>query len=605
MDLVGSVAWRPRLRAATKAHGPALAGFLALTLAFFWPILVDLRTRILVEGGDGAFFLWNLWWVPRALFEGHNPFTTTTMDLFHPVGVATAFNTSIPLVGFVSWPLQQLFGLAVAANLTQLAAVVLSALGAYLLALHVGASRLPAFFAGVAFAFTPWRLGHLAAHVNLNHTELLPFAFLALLRLYDRPSRGRAVALGVMGGVTFLTNGNYALFLAMAAVVVAAWHWRETFTRAFLVRAGQAVLVAGLIALPMLGAMVHEAVIERSLDPIPGWGGADVFKADLASWLAPPPGRRFLPDMLGRVNPAATRGESMVFPTWTLLAVGLAGMIAGGRRSRIWTLLTFVFGILSLGPFLEVNGWRGSGFTRFDIGFGVPLPYLLLQQLRFLNELRVPGRFCVVAILSLSVLGALALTRLARARPRAGMVAVAVAVPLLLAEALPAGFVPTMPSAIPRAYDAIAADDSPGAVLEIPLQWQTGLGNYGDWEGVHTVFMYYATRHRRPIAGSVVSRYPAKDLERLVDIPVYDQIMGLQPGTPEGTYLPVPVGRPAGAEYPDPSFTVADLRRSRIGFVVTHRDRPRPAVEAYLDGLGLPVLADDGTVVVRTVPPAG
>lgn len=602
MDLVGSAGWGPRLRAARDAHGPALAGYLALTVAFFWPVVTHLSTRILVDGGDGAFFLWNLWWVPRAVLEGHNPFTTT--DLFHPLGADTAFNTSIPLVGLASWPVQKLFGLAVAANLTQLAAVVLSALGAYLLALHVGAGRLPAFFAGVAFAFTPWRLGHLAAHFNLNHTELLPFTLLALLRLYDRPSRGRAAALGGMLGVTVLTNGNYALFLAMAAVVVAAWRWRETFTRAFLVRAAQASVVAGVVALPMLVAMADEVIVERSVDPIPGWGGADVYSADLVSWVVPPPERRFLPDMLEGAHPAATRGESMVFPTWTLLALGLAGIVAGGRRSRVWTLLTFTFVILSLGPFLQVNGWRGSGFTRFGIGFGVPLPYLLLQRTRLLNEARVPGRFAVVAILGLAVLAALALTRLARSHPRAGMAAVALALPLVLAESLPAGFVPTLPAAIPPAYGAIAADDSPGAVLEIPLQWHTGMGNYGDWEGIHTIFMYYATRHGRPLVGSVASRYPARDLDRLVRIPVYDQIIGLQPTTPEGTYLPVPVGRPAGADYPDPSFGVADLRRLGIGFVVTHRDRPRPAVEDYLAGLGLPVLADDGTVVVRSVPRA-
>ena len=64
----------------------------------------------------------------------------------------------------------------------------------------------------------------------------------------------------------------------------------------------------------------------------------------------------------------------------------------------------------------------------------------------------------------------------------------------------------------------------------------------------------------------------------------------------------VPAGRPQGEPHPPPTFTAEDLRDLGIGFVVTHRDRPRPAVEAYLATLDLPVLADDGTVVVRKVP---
>ncbi len=592
--------WRPRLRVLISAHGLALAGYLVLSAMVFWPVVTHLPTRLLFDAGDGPLHLWALWAVPRAVVTGHNPFYTS--DLFHPIGAGTAFNTAIPLVGVVSWPLQKLFGLGAAGNLTQLAAVVLSGLGAYLLALHVGAERLPAFVAGVAFAFTPWRLGHLTAQAYLNHTELVPFGLLALLRLYEQPSRGRAAVLGVVAGITFLTNGNFAVFLVLAGLVVAGCRWRETFRRDLLVRIGQAAVVAVVVSLPLLVAMFDEVVVKRSVDPIPRWGGADVYGADLLSWVAPPMDRRFLPDVLDGIDPDARRGERLVFPTWTLLGLGLAGMVVGGRRSRIWTLLFAVFFVLSLGPFLRVNGWIGSGFTVYGTAFRVPLPYLGLQRIRLINESRAPGRFAVVALLSLAVLAALVLTRLARARSRWGVLASAVALLLVLAESLPAGFVPTLPAAIPAAYDAIAADHDPGAVLEVPLQWRTGLGNYGDWDGEHTVFMYYATRHQRPLAGGVVSRYPARDLDRIMRIPVYDQIVGLQPGPPPDIYLPVLVGRRRGEPYPPPSFTAADLRRLGIGFVVTHRDRPRPAIEEYLATLDLPVLADDGTVVVRKVP---
>jgi hypothetical protein len=50
------------------------------------------------------------------------------------------------------------------------------------------------------------------------------------------------------------------------------------------------------------------------------------------------------------------------------------------------------------------------------------------------------------------------------------------------------------------------------------------------------------------------------------------------------------------------TLTADDLRQAGIGYVVYHRDDPRPAVEAYLSDLHLPVLADDGTVLVWKIP---
>jgi hypothetical protein len=233
------------LRPWWAVHGPALAGYGVLTAVVFWPVVGHLRTRILSDGGDGAAYLWNLWALPHALVHGHNPFDTH--DIFFPVGAHAAFNTNMPLVSVVSWPLQKLFGLGVAANLVQLAAIVLSGFGAYLLAHHVTGNRAASFVAGAAFTFAPYRFLH-AAHYDLSHLEFLPFGLLALLRLYEAMSeaadaaavggtpavtrvRRRALALGAVAGLTFLTNLYYFVFLLIACAVLAAWQWRRTFRR--------------------------------------------------------------------------------------------------------------------------------------------------------------------------------------------------------------------------------------------------------------------------------------------------------------------------------------------------------------------------------------
>ncbi|MDQ1565337.1 MAG: hypothetical protein QOF96_217 [Actinomycetota bacterium] len=138
---------------------------------------------------------------------------------------------------------------------------------------------------------------------------------------------------------------------------------------------------------------------------------------------------------------------------------------------------------------------------------------------------------------------------------------------------------------IPRPYAAIAADPTSRAVLEVPTQWRTGFGDYGDTEGDHSIFLYYATRHHKPLVSGMVARYPVQARRQLLNEPLYRELIDLENGAASL-----------------PTFGVDDLRQLGIGYIVYHRDRPRPAAEAYLTGLQLPVLADDGTVLVWKVP---
>jgi hypothetical protein len=248
-------------------------------------------------------------------------------------------------------------------------------------------------------------------------------------------------------------------------------------------------------------------------------------------------------------------------------------------------VLAAVFVLLSFGPFLHVHGHHGARWTRFSGHYSFPMPYWLFHSFPVVNGVRVPGRFSTVGILALDVLAALALARLVARRPALRYAAPAVALALVMVEFFPSGVVTQKP-AIPQPYAAIAADPGRRAVLEIPLQWRTGFGDFGDTHSDHSIFLYYATRHGKPVANGMVARYPQRSRQALLDHPIYAQIVPLQEGKP---------GFAA-------TFDVYDLRQAGIGYVVYHRNEGRPAALAYLSGLHLPVLADDGTVLVWRVP---
>lgn len=576
-----------RAPALLREHGWAVAGYCFLTALFFWPLFAQFGGFFLASPGDGPHALWTFWNTPRVvgeLLHGHlqNPFHSSLV--YAPVGAYLGFGTGTWLEALLTWPLTQLIGLALAANVMQIVAIVSSGVTAYALAYHACHDRRAAFLAGVGFMLAPYRYAHASA-VNLNHTEFLPLGLLALLLLYERPTRRRALLFGGIVGATFLTDFYYSEFLLGAAAIVAAWHWRQTFTPPMLRRLAQAAALAGLIALPLGLELAHE-VRSGELDPLPGWGQSDTFSADLLAYVAPYSAYRFLGEHSPLLPAPPKSEENVAYPGILILALAvLAACTSKAPRKGLWVALAAVFGVLSLGPFLQVDGHSGSLFHYLGAHFSLPLPYFLLHFVPVVNGVRVAARFSVVAMLALDVLAALALARFGRRWRTAGTLVLA----LTLFDFLPLGPLQFMPTAIPPAYAAVAADSDRGAVLELPLQWRDAFTIVGDSspERNDSLFMYFATRHGKPTVGGYLARLPRKRFDRLTTEPAFRQALALEhePG------------------YTDPpTFGAADLRRLGIGFVVYHRDYPEPDALAYIQSLHLSLLADDGTVLVWKLP---
>jgi hypothetical protein len=290
-----------------------------------------------------------------------------------------------------------------------------------------------------------------------------------------------------------------------------------------------------------------------------------------------PPLERLWVGHLASMEPLTPTVEGVAYPGLAMLLLAFVGSSVVDRvRRRGWVLMAVVGFVLSLGPY---------PFIRDDY-VEVPLPFFLVRVLPGLDALRVPGRFALLGALAVHLLAALTLTELARRRPdRARVLLVAVAA-LTLVELWPRSL-PTRPASVAEPYEEIAADPDHGAVLEVPLKWSTTQGYYGfDGHDRDFTFLLAAMVHKRPVVSGAVSRYDQAKLDELLAIPTYRQLLAL--GGEEG--------------FDDqPSFDREDLRGLGIGFVVYHRDDPVPDALRYLRSLDLPVLADDGTVIVWKV----
>jgi hypothetical protein len=574
------------------------AGLVAVVFAAYVPLWRGFPHAAWADSGDGSAFLWNYWRFPDALLHGDNP--VTEQLLFHPVGAHTAFNTNTPLVSILSWPLQQLFGLAGASVVVGLAALVLSAIAAYLLTLRVGGSRPAAFFAGVAFALLPWRTTRIVTHLNLIHTEWPAFALVAALALLEHRTRARAVVLGAVGAGALLTDFNTGVMAAMAVVILLVVRWREASSSELRGKLALAAGAALVLSLPLLVPLALDAASGEAASP-PGLQGAQAYSTDVLSWVLPLPGHPWWGSRFEESWNTTTGQERFAYVGPIVVALAVLGAWSARSSRRVWLAIVAVFGVLAFGPALHVNGWTGHRFSYDGFAFSVPLPYLLLHAfVPGFSAFRAPDRFASVATLALIVLAALGLDRAAGAARRrattrpsaAGAAVFAVASALVVIDFLPPTSYPLLDTTVDPAYGRMAADDAPGAVLDLPLSIRTGLGAIGDGTGSdQSRFMYTATFHRRPMVGGSVSRLPDARLRALQEIHAYHDILRVQ-----GAY---------GPSTDPPTFTGDELASLGIRFVVVHHDSANPVLRDYVATLGLLRFAESPALTVWRVPGEG
>jgi hypothetical protein len=555
-----------------RGHALVLVGYAALTVLVLWPAVRHFTTRPMIGSGDSSIFYWAWWWMPRELAAVGNPFHTT--DLMYPVGVDLGVTVTAPGVSLLSWPVRAALGPEAQVNAVQLVAAFTAAAAAYFLSFRIWRHRGAAAIAGAAFAFAPYRFVQLGEHLNLVATGVIPLSILLFLRFADTPSWRRALAVGGSLGFAALVDPQLAAISAVGILPFAVIHRTVVRQRAWSLAAGTvlALLVAAPVLVPLVLGLVNG---ESSTPPQPHEMAAA--SASPFSWIVPPYSHPLF-GALAEVGPFKIRTEGIVYPGLILLGLVLAGRDMGQRQRKGWVALAWIGFVLSLGPYLVI----GYEYLR------LPLPYFALRALPFMDTMRVPGRFALLGVLAVGVLAAGALAELARRHPTRSA-AILFGVAGVLALELLRGGVAQRDGGAPPAYDAIAADPGDGAVLEIPMQWSTGVEVVGDTSNdLHVaLFMAWATVHGKPYVGGSVSRYPDERLERLYDIDVYRQLLAIEeePG------------------FHDPStFDAEDLAELGIGYVVYHRDAPEPGALAYLRTLDLPVLADDGTVLVWKVP---
>lgn len=451
-------------RSAVREALLAFAGGTALTLLLKHPVWRGAGESVPADPGDPLLLSWILAWVGHAATTFPTaPAEVFDTNAFWPLPRSLAFSDA--LLGYAPFGA---VGEGPGAALTRYAVVYLFAYalafaGLYVLARQLGASRGAALVAGVAFAFSPFRLSQ-AGHLQILSSGGIPLALAMLARGHalwrSAPVRPGWALAGWLVAVWQLSLG-FGLGLMFAYLLGALTVLAAGIAVARRIRPPTRLLVADAVGLALFvaaGALLAQPYLQVVEDH-PN-ARRDVATVELysppASALVTAPGASVLYGELTqeRREQQAVPAEMALLPGVLVVVLGVVGVLAGPwpRRRRLALAAAVVLLVLLA---LGTRAPFGGRFTYL----------VLLEHFPGWEGVRTPGRLVTLAYLGLALLAAAgvdALRRLAPTRATSAGVVVALAAVALLEG------VDRLPQATPRPPPTVALADLPEPVLVLP-----------------------------------------------------------------------------------------------------------------------------------------
>lgn len=514
-DTPARPSWRRRL---PSDHVGTIAVMVAVAITASWPLGASISTAVPLNLIDSMEGTWIFGWIAHAIVN--QPLDLFDGNIFHPSSLSLAFAENLIGVGVLVAPVYWVTDNPIlTANVAYLLLLTLSGYGTALLVRELTGAWVPGVIAGAAVAAAPYEVFNLP-HVHVIATHFVPFILLLLVRIArDGPTWKRTF------GVTVLLVWQFwsSLTGGMIAVVAAgAWGFilfLRSRDKVKIVLHGAVAAVAAVVLIFPL-AYVYRAVQHNHPEYQRSPEEVLAFSVEPRSYLAPATGGGLFEPQWHRMRDEFGSypnfaWERWLFPGLWLYIAGATGLAIAAlqvirRAPPRWhpwsalaaaTLGTTAF-VMTLGPRW---GLDPDGF---------PLPFLIVNRAIPGVGMRVPGRFAVLVVIALALIGGLAL---GAARGKARAILVAASVAILAAETIPARFPIAEAPRITKANRAVAS--APGAVLQLPT---LELGPDGVITGPsmirEPIQLYLSTAHFRPVINGYAAFVPARTFEILREI---------------------------------------------------------------------------------------
>ncbi len=392
-----------------RRYRPAIVAlvYLVLTVALTYPLVFHLNDHVIGNGtADVWQFPWNNFIFRERILSGKDPYFTDR--IFYPVGTSLLLHTNTEVNSVLGLALSPFLSELGQMNVGLLLSGFLSALGTYLLTKRLTGSFAGALFAGIAFAFCPFRITRYFGHINFALTQIIPFGLWAFLRMADTQKLRYALLTGLFFALAYYSNQYYMMFLIISFAFMTAYGlWRIPSWRS--ARFFKNLCISGLIA-GILLAQVGWHFVQDKRDKViaqhaAGGGLAALGSAYLSDYFIAGPMAGLATSIYGFKYAGPHYKVTTGFVT---LALAVAGLIFAIRQRNqpliLMGLLGILFLLITLGPFVDVGNCR------------VPMPYAILMKIPYMNHVRLPYRAAPMVALAFAVMSGFGISLLFRSR---------------------------------------------------------------------------------------------------------------------------------------------------------------------------------------------
>jgi len=488
--------------------------FLLLAMFFTRPVLTRGGSATVAPYYDPLIQAWTLSWDIHELARA--PLNLFNANIFFPNHYTLAYSDHQVVNALLAVPLMAINHNPIRSqNCLLIFQFFLCSLGAYLLTAHLTKSRLAGVVAGIAYAYAPYKLGHLV-HLNLSTAGYIPLCFLFLHRYCEERKARDAVLCALFFTLQTLSTWHYGLILSVGLFVflVVRLIWkRDTFRLKWMVVLFVAFACAMLAVLPF--AIPYFKL--RGENPQFQFTAKDVeyYSADVQDFLVAPTQNLLWGKITGGLEKntwSRGYGERAIFPGLIPLVLGIFGAVYLFRKGRgedrfaVWfyASMTVVSALLCLGTTVFIFGHR----------FSMPMPYdVLFRFFPGFKAMRVPPRFSILIALSLAVLSGYAVKQLVSwlRSKRGAVVSTAAAVVVLgllaadlMSISVPMSRVPPR-NEFPPVYSWLKKQGGEAPTAELPLQFVYS----PTWFKQESMRSYYSTLHWKKIFNGYSSFMPA------------------------------------------------------------------------------------------------
>ena len=193
--------------------------FSALAVAVTWPLALHLGDSIPSDVGDPLLNAWILGWDAERLRHGLRGLWDA--PIFYPYQHTLAFSEHLLGIAVFVAPISWASGNPlIAYNVAFVLSFVLAGVGMFLLVRELTGSSEAAWIAGLIFAFSPARYGHIS-HLQVLMSGWMPLSLWALHRFITSRSTLSLLAFIFFALAQCLSNNYFIYFLALPAAMVA------------------------------------------------------------------------------------------------------------------------------------------------------------------------------------------------------------------------------------------------------------------------------------------------------------------------------------------------------------------------------------------------